>query len=482
MTMKKLFLFISITSLCGIHLELKAEPWLSTRFAQNCSGCHAPQRINKKPMDRRCTLSCQGCHVNPNGGGLRNHYGKWNENRWLRSFKTHLLKNKKNFAPYPKQHYGKKEYNKLSKEKQSKIAKKGYDLVEQKSPMKEELYSMTYGNERVISKNDKHFMYFIPKDDPYRLMEESKVDGGADIRWLFNHSMPDADESRTNYFLMAADFSLRYRPIYRKINLVYESRFTGSPVDSELHDDKRSGLKGLYVMVDDLPYNIFIMSGYYRPLLGNFTPDHYSISQILQAQALTGTPSAYKLLFQATSIGTAPNVPYLNLHIIHKALSPSTFDMSGFALNTGLRFVTLGASLNISFWNTSSVKNEKEPDNKTDVMVFTAGGALSYKPIIAEYELSYISQDEEKETKSGINHAFNTYIKLWRENYLQTNFGYADTSQTLEDGSMLQLKTGIRSFILPGMDVSILYEYNAKKIGELDINYSAISTQFHGYF
>ena len=70
MTMKKLFLFISITSLCGIHLELKAEPWLSTRFAQNCSGCHAPQRINKKPMDRRCTLSCQGCHVNPNGGAI----------------------------------------------------------------------------------------------------------------------------------------------------------------------------------------------------------------------------------------------------------------------------------------------------------------------------------------------------------------------------------------------------------------------------
>ena len=94
--------------------------------------------------------------------------------------------------------------------------------------------------------------------------------------------------------------------------------------------------------------------------------------------------------------------------------------------------------------------------------MFTAGGAIQYKPVTAEYELSYISQNESQNTKSGINHAFNTYIKLWRENYLQTNFAYADTSMTLDEGNMIQLKTGLRSFLLPGVDVTILYEYNAK--------------------
>ena len=48
---------------------VQAEPWLSTRYAQNCAGCHAPGRINLKAKDRRCSLSCQGCHVNQMAAG-----------------------------------------------------------------------------------------------------------------------------------------------------------------------------------------------------------------------------------------------------------------------------------------------------------------------------------------------------------------------------------------------------------------------------
>src|SRR5690606_16152465 len=71
----------------------------------NCSGCHAPGRKNLPPAKRRCTLACQGCHVSPQGSGLRSQYGKWTEDRWLRSFRTDLLAHKKTYAPYPKQPY-----------------------------------------------------------------------------------------------------------------------------------------------------------------------------------------------------------------------------------------------------------------------------------------------------------------------------------------------------------------------------------------
>lgn len=56
-----------------------SQPWLSNRFAQNCASCHSPGRFNKPLAERRCTLSCQGCHVSPSGGGMRSSYGKWTQ-------------------------------------------------------------------------------------------------------------------------------------------------------------------------------------------------------------------------------------------------------------------------------------------------------------------------------------------------------------------------------------------------------------------
>jgi len=100
----RLFLLLSFILAPSL---LKAEPWLSTRFSQNSAACHSPNRTNLPLAKRRCNLSCQGCHVNPSGGGLRNQYGKWNSNRWLSSFKSDILDHDKRPAPYPQQLYGK---------------------------------------------------------------------------------------------------------------------------------------------------------------------------------------------------------------------------------------------------------------------------------------------------------------------------------------------------------------------------------------
>jgi hypothetical protein len=90
--------------------NLIAEPWMASRFAQNCTSCHSPGRVNVPELkNRRCSFSCKSCHTNPNGGGLRNFYGKWNEERWLRSlyFSDYKL-NKPHPAPASQQPYEEK--------------------------------------------------------------------------------------------------------------------------------------------------------------------------------------------------------------------------------------------------------------------------------------------------------------------------------------------------------------------------------------
>ena len=152
---------------------IRDRPWLSNRYAQNCAGCHAPGRKNLPPVKRRCSLSCQGCHVNPSGGGLRSHYGKWNENRWLRSFYSEDLKSHKSTLPYKKQPYA------LSNKKRKLLLKTRRSVVLNEVPYDRKNDSLDHIN----AKSQLDFEKTIPRQDPYRLLSKDKVDAGMDLRW-----------------------------------------------------------------------------------------------------------------------------------------------------------------------------------------------------------------------------------------------------------------------------------------------------------
>lgn len=52
-----------------------ATPLIAIRESENCAGCHNPGRGQLPFLWRRCTLDCQGCHIDPNGAGARNQWG-----------------------------------------------------------------------------------------------------------------------------------------------------------------------------------------------------------------------------------------------------------------------------------------------------------------------------------------------------------------------------------------------------------------------
>ncbi|MCB9228958.1 MAG: hypothetical protein H6618_05040 [Deltaproteobacteria bacterium] len=467
---------------------LFAEPWLGSRYAKNCAGCHAPQRINVKPADRRCSLSCQGCHVNPNGGGIRSFYGKWNSNRWLKSFRSDILKHDLNVAAYPKQEYAKKRKS-WEKAPDHFVFEKGFSLKETDESVDEDDYYWTYGRYKTIAKNKKHSLFQIPKKDPWRQMAMSKIDGGADFRWFSSlTSIETSTDSSTEKekqwvsFPMSADFGLRYRPLYRNLHFVMENRYWGSPAKGLPRKTFLTSAKtrSLYTMVDDLPYNIFVMGGYYRPLFGNYDPYHYGLAQRMISHGLQGNSQAYNILFEALSVGTAPNVPYLNLHKIGNRVTNPDDRTEGFALNAGLRGVRYGQSLNYSYWRSKdkALNSSTEMHSIGFMVMLGSGNVMSYEGVS-------ITRDEpDKDFRQGGVHTLDLYLRLWRELYLQSGYAAANVTPELLPGNSSQARAGFKMFLIPGVEMSLFFE--AMKIrndsSALTLSSQGLQSQVHAYF
>ncbi|MDE3270282.1 MAG: hypothetical protein OYH77_08395 [Pseudomonadota bacterium] len=485
----------------SMALPLLAEPWLGIRFAQNCAACHAPGRINLPAIQRRCTLSCQGCHVSPQGGGLRSFYGKWNENRWLRSFAISLLKPKSSFAPTKQQLYGKPQttQSKQSKAQQQMLKKRGYPLVVGKqSIINAETSFKRDGLEYQIAKDNLEFLRQIPQQDPYRLFTDSKIDGGGGFRYQLVH-LPQrgATKASTYLFLMSADLALRWRPMYRNLHVVFEQRGIGFPqrVKSlkksfiqarELLETSRT--RSLYLLVDNLPFNSYVMAGLYRPLFGgNPSPDHTTLMQKLWSTHL-GQTGSYSSRFRGLSIGTAPNVPYANLHFIIRDES-GRYDKQdrtrGVAGNVGLRFVTLGLNSTYSFWYTA---NKTDAGKKSTLANSASVAAQLWRStLMLEYmNLRTNTKDsnaaETSKTAKMNTHVVevDTYTRVWREFYLLAQYALAHHERENEQEMKHSWYIGTRAFLMAGIDVSLRYA-QMRADEEKDAKQS-LTAQLHFYF
>ena len=494
---------------------LQAEPWLGNRFAQNCAGCHAPGRKNfQDASKRRCTLACQGCHVSPSGSGLRSQYGKWTEDRWLKSFRQELIGNKKTVAPYAKQYYAinqnlvkdpevapaPEERKKKKRPKKDGTAEEQEEEVPEKKRRPKQVSRenktlravyLRYGaplqeledqhvDEGVYDRRDKlefvqtpnekpqEFIFQIPNEDPYREILRTKVDGGVDVRWQTQRgeykrsSIAGKEDGKLwQSFLMTADLGLRWRPIHKKFHLVWEGRYFGQPSAKKLIEEPASTFirRSLYVMVDDLPFATYAMAGFYRPIFGNPHPDHTLLSQRMMSFALHDSPGIYDLTYQAVSFGGSPNVPYANVHLIRKKFDLKGKDESneGYAFNGGGRFVSFGASVNVSYWRTKRQIIADTTDQPVEARVEMShigfGGMIGPTTITLD-GISIIKDVPQVGYFTGGVWQFETYTKLWREIYGTAGYHRSNTAEDLSPGSASQIRAGVKAFLLPGVEVS----------------------------
>lgn len=394
---------------------------------------------------------------------MRSAYGKWNEERWLRSFRSDFLGQKKTPAVYNKQKYATADIKKVSKKA---IHNSGYPmLVTSEESVNEAAYARD-GLEFQISETKEQFLLQIPKDDPYREILATRLDGGADVRWQMNSMAAKVESNGTTStskqwanFLMAVDVGMRWRPVHKRYQLVYEGRYLGSPREKTDPQDFMDTLsrRSLYAMADDLPYNTYVQYGYYRPMFGTYTADHTALAQRMLSYALQDTPGIYNLNYQAMSFGGSPNVPFVNLHILGRQYGAVIDEKhKGFVANLGGRFVTLGLALNYSYWRseTEKVVGTETVKPKLEMHAFSVGAQLKRITVTLE-GISAAKDVPKRDFRRGALASLDTYTRIWREIYFNLQYAQANQYQDWSPGSSSQYRIGFRGFLTTGVDVNL---------------------------
>ncbi len=464
---------LRLIALVGLALSsgaVHAEPWLANKFANNCSSCHAPGRKNVEFKDRRCSLSCQSCHVNPNGGGLRNHYGKWNEDHWLGSIKLQgFLKSKNAPAPFPEQKYAKIGENRVIRKL---FAKVGPPLVYAEGrPTDLHAYGPEVDKnfeEIVTAENRDDWLMTVPEEDPYREMDRSKVDGGGDFRFVSRYLATvrtsadgaEIDGTETDNFLLSGDIGLRFRPIHRHVHLVLENRYIGHPIHKVSDWNSEFVRRSMYALVDDLPYNSFGMVGIYKPQIGENSADHTILSEVVKSQTLVDNDES-GFAYEGLSIGAAPGIPFVNLHVLGRQYingKMANDSHLGFAANVGGRFTKYGLSSSYTF-----VYSNRDDLSGTEVKALihdvTVGASLGRTTMNLDF-MYYSKSVDEKTYINGTYFGGETNFRTWRDVYGFANLGYLTTSRTLRPGSSLQMRLGAKGFIVPGVQLSLAFVFD----------------------
>lgn len=335
-----------------------ALPLYAARSGRTCDNCHSLPNTWLDPedvADRKCTLSCVGCHVDPSGGGLRTVSGRYFGRTTLPMFNVEDRPledfNRNFFAMFDSAPPGSQPTSQPTSQPSSQPAsgpiapaKTQVDPRPPGSPPADDDWQamgQPWGHAADSTARKMGWFggrYGDSNADPLLLV-------GADARlalWFFGLAV----------FPMQADAYAAIHPVDHltlATTIGGRGRKNSRIFDEQPETDEQNpfAMKDLYLMVHELPYMGYLRAGRFMPAFGTRIADH--TAYIRRPFGLSQENPNTRVL--GVEAGIAPNYP----HVTASVFKPSTADANnpvepgdgwGAALQAGWRDLgwQLGAS------------------------------------------------------------------------------------------------------------------------------------------
>jgi hypothetical protein len=258
-----------------------ALPLYTAREGRTCDNCHTLPNRWKNPQeikDRKCTLSCSACHIDPAGGGLRNTSGRF----YGQTVLPMALSRYRNY----------------------------------KDTVRNALPRLDAANKTQRSPLTLAFGEPLGKDTPYApqakrygdMKADPLVTLGLDARFAVWVTGAEAIIP----FPMQLDVQAALHPMHHLTAYVNAGVLGKEKGTLEtLQANPAFGVKDLMLIVNELPYQTYVKVGRFTPAFGTRLDDHTSFTRrdfeqdygILQSRVF------------GAEFGRAPNYPYLHMSV-----------------------------------------------------------------------------------------------------------------------------------------------------------------------
>jgi hypothetical protein len=423
--------------------DVHATPYYAARAARTCDNCHlTPNTWVDPPLSqRKCNLACQGCHVDPAGGGMRTVSGRFYQQATLPAIAA---------SPRPTADWDRN----LPFIGRRDLATT-YTHVLPLGPNDYE-ESLAYADSvqdpwawwRALGKPSR----YGPWEGRYgKLRADPALRVASDIR------IATLLSGSTLAFPMQFDVAVAAHPIQHAtlfVNTGVRGRKSGY---ADTFDDSHSPyFREAFLLLHEAPYQVYAKGGRFVPAFGLRLDDH--TASIRREFELDGSLPESRVT--GIEVGAAPNYPVLNLswfRMASRARSPdpwNIFDVDqgkGAAVNLGYR--SLGWSL-----GGSGLWRWRPLDQGGDTRTYGVWGSLSPWFYARKIPLTYLFEVDHGTFQRASGRSSSKTVLYQELDWLAYNgvtfvlaHDWADPDREIVDDEFHRLQVGMRLVFLPGI-------------------------------